>query len=109
MIEYMENCDGFIGSTTNYEQSTIVIAGAPMDLTVSYRPGTRRGPQSIRQASHGLEEYSVDLDRDLASYNYYDAGDVLLPFGAVQENLCRISAVTAEILEGDKTPFVLGG
>lgn len=109
MIEYMENCDGFIGSTTNYEQSTIVIAGAPMDLTVSYRPGTRRGPQSIRQASHGLEEYSVDLDRDLASYNYYDAGDVLLPFGAVQENLRRISAVTAEILEGDKTPFVLGG
>lgn len=109
MIEYTERCPGFIGSAENYEQSEIVIIGAPMDLTVSYRPGTRQGPHAIRQASHGLEEYSVDLDRDLAHYSYYDAGDVLLPFGAVKENLRRISAVTATILSGGKTPFVLGG
>ncbi|MDD4768024.1 MAG: agmatinase [Desulfotomaculaceae bacterium] len=109
MIEYTERRPGFIGSAENYEQAEIVIIGAPMDLTVSYRPGTRQGPHAIRQASHGLEEYSVDLDRDLAHYNYYDAGDVLLPFGAVKENLRRISAATANILAGGKTPFVLGG
>ncbi len=109
MIEYMERCPGFIGSSENYEQSEIVIFGAPMDLTVSYRPGTRQGPHAIRQASHALEEYSIDLDRDLAHYSYYDAGDALLPFGAVKENLRRISAVTARILAGGKKPFVLGG
>jgi agmatinase len=109
MIEYTERCPGFIGSTENYEQAEMVIVGAPMDLTVSYRPGTRQGPHQIRQASHGLEEYSVDLDRELTHYSYYDAGDVVLPFGAVKENLRRISLVTADILSGGKTPFVLGG
>jgi agmatinase len=109
MIEYTQRCPGFIGSTEDYEQAELVIVGAPMDLTVSYRPGTRQGPHAIRQASHGLEEYSVDLDRELASYSYYDAGDVVLPFGAVKENLRRISLVTAGILAGGKKPVILGG
>lgn len=109
MIEYTQRCPDFFGSTEDYSQAGIVIMGAPMDLTVSYRPGTRQGPHAIRQASHGLEEYSVDLDRELAHYSYYDAGDVVLPFGAVKENLRRISLVTANILAAGKTPLVLGG
>lgn len=110
MLEFTERCPGcFIGSREKYEQAEIVIIGAPMDFTVSFRPGTRQGPQQIRQVSHGLEEYSVDLDLDLADYNYYDAGDIILPFGAVQESLRRISLMTAEILAGGKFPLVLGG
>lgn len=110
MLEFTERCPGcFIGSTENYDHAGIVIIGAPMDFTVSFRPGTRQGPQRIRQVSHGLEEYSVDLDQDLADYSYYDAGDAILPFGAVQESLRRIGLVTAEILAGGKFPLVLGG
>ena len=110
MLEFTERCPGcFIGSTEKYNQAGIVIIGAPMDFTVSFRPGTRQGPQRIRQVSHGLEEYSVDLDLDLADCSYYDAGDVILPFGAVQESLRRIGLVTAEILAGGKFPLVLGG
>ncbi len=110
MLEFTERCPGcFIGSTEKYNQAGIVIIGAPMDFTVSFRPGTRQGPQRIRQVSHGLEEYSVDLDLDLADRSYYDAGDVILPFGAVQESLRRIGLVTAEILAGGKFPLVLGG
>lgn len=109
MLDLVEGYSGFIGSIDNYEQAEIVLIGAPMDLTVSFRPGTRQGPQQVRQVSHGLEEYSVDLDRDLADYSYYDAGDVVLPFGSIQESLRRIGHVTAEILAGGKFPLVLGG
>lgn len=109
MLDLVEKQTGFMGCAENYAESGLVLVGAPMDLTVSFRPGTRFGPQQIRQVSYGLEEYSVYLDRELGDYKFYDAGDISLPFGSVQECLRRISLVTAEILTGGKFPLVLGG
>ncbi len=109
MLKYMERCSGYLGSADSYEQAEIVIVGAPMDITVSFRPGARHGPQQVRLASHGLEEYSAVQDRDLADYSYYDAGDVILPFGSVQESLNRIGIVAAGILADGKFPLFLGG
>jgi agmatinase len=80
-----------------------------MEVTVSFRPGTRKGPEQIRLVSPGLEEYSLDLNRDLADCCYYDAGDVVLPPGTLQESLRRIGAVTAKVLSSSKFPLVIGG
>lgn len=109
MFDLLDNNSGFMGASQDYDRSHIVLVGAPMDFTVSFRPGTRQGPQSIRQVSIGLEEYSVMLDRDLADYTYFDAGDVSLPFGHVAESLQRIGQVVGHILEDDKFPLVMGG
>jgi len=109
LLDLVEKYTGFIGCTDNYEQAGLVLIGAPMDLTVSFRPGTRFGPQQIRRVSHGLEEYSVYLDKDLSDYRFYDAGDISLPHGNIQESLYRISKVIAEILRDGKYPLVLGG
>ncbi|ABO49035.1 agmatinase [Desulforamulus reducens MI-1] len=109
MFDLLDRCSGFMGSSQDYSNSSVVLVGAPMDFTVSFRPGTRQGPQSIRQVSIGLEEYSVMLDRDLADYAYYDAGDVAIPFGHVLESLERISKVVGNIVQDDKFPLVLGG
>jgi agmatinase len=100
---------GFIGSSENFEEADMVIVGAPMDCTVSGRPGTRQGPCQIRQASHMLEEYSAALGRELADYHYYDAGDIVLPLGTVQESLHLIGLAAAEIFSRGKMPLVLGG
>lgn len=109
MLDLVERHTGFMGSIDHYEEAEIVLFGAPMDLTVSFRPGTRQGPQQVRLVSHGLEEYSVDQDRDLVNYRYYDAGDLILPFGTIQESLRRIGHVTGEILSDGKFPIILGG
>ncbi|OPX85323.1 MAG: Agmatinase [Pelotomaculum sp. PtaB.Bin104] len=109
MFDLFEKQTGFMGCAESYEESRLVLVGAPMDLTVSFRPGTRFGPQQIRRVSYGLEEYSFDLDRDLADCNFYDAGDVSLPFGSVQESLRRIGLVTAKLLVMGKFPITLGG
>lgn len=109
MLDLVERSTGFIGSAGEYERAGIVLVGAPMDITVSFRPGARQGPQQVRQVSQGLEEYSVDLDRDLSDYYYYDAGDVILPFGTVEESLRRIGLVAGEILGCGKFPLFLGG
>lgn len=109
MDELLERCGGFMGAIADYHLSHQVLLGAPMDFTVSYRPGTRSGPRRIREVSAGLEEYSPYQRKDLKDFSYYDAGDVLLPFGNVPESLLRMEKVIGRMLEDDKFLLTLGG
>lgn len=105
----LERFNGFMGATDDYDGSDIVLAGIPMDFTVSFRPGTRMGPQQIRLVSYGLEEYSVYLDKDLSSKVFCDMGDISLPFGNVPHSLEIIEQVTRQFLTDGKFPIMLGG
>ncbi len=99
----------FIKSHPNYDESEVVIYGMPMDWTVSYRPGSRFGPTRIREVSIGLEEYSPYLDRELEEINYYDAGDIPLPFGNAQKSLDLIESFIDKLLADGKFPLGMGG
>ncbi|MDP4084215.1 MAG: agmatinase [Bacillota bacterium] len=99
----------FIKSHPNFEESTAVLYGMPMDWTVSFRPGSRFGPTRIREVSVGLEEYSPYLDRELEDVKYFDAGDIPLPFGNAQKSLDLIEEFVDKILAAGKFPFGLGG
>ncbi len=99
----------FMGAEAPYEDANVVILGIPMDYTVSFRPGTRMGPMSIRNVSIGIEEYSVYLDRNLSDYAYCDLGDLSLPFGNVGKSLELIEEASRHILADDKFPIYMGG
>ncbi len=99
----------FILSSDNYEKSKAVIYGMPMDYTVSFRPGSRFGPRKIREVSIGLEEYSTYLDKSLEEITYFDAGDLLLPFGNAAKSLDVIHEYVTGLLKDDKFPLGIGG
>jgi agmatinase len=99
----------FMLSSDNYESSRAVIYGMPMDFTVSFRPGSRFGPARIREVSIGLEEYSPYLDKSLDEMTYFDAGDLLLPFGNAARSLEIIGDYVRGLLKDDKFPLGLGG
>ena len=100
----------FIGADSTFEDSRIVIFGAPYDSTTSFRPGTRFGPAAVRSESFGIETYSPYQDRDLETdVAVHDAGDLELPFGAPDRALAKIEAKADEILSAGKIPFLLGG
>lgn len=99
----------FICSSDDYDASTAVIYGMPMDWTVSFRPGSRFGPAKIREVSIGLEEYSPYLDRSLDEITYFDAGDLLLPFGNASRSLEQIAEYVRGLLADGKFPLGLGG
>jgi agmatinase len=99
----------FILSSENYEASRAVIYGMPMDFTVSFRPGSRFGPPRIREVSVGLEEYSPYLDKSLEDITYFDAGDLLLPFGNAARSLDMIGDFVRQLLKDGKFPIGLGG
>ncbi len=58
------NIHTFIGCDHEYEDSNIVIFGAPFDGTTSYRPGTRFASAAIRSESYGIDTYSPYLFQD---------------------------------------------
>lgn len=109
MRDLLERRGTFMGAGEDYGKAKAVILGAPMDFTVSFRPGARLGPGRVRDVSVGLEEYSPCLNRDLADYVYYDAGDVIMPMGHPGESLRRLGAVVNKLLADGKFPMVLGG
>jgi agmatinase len=99
----------FLLSSDDYKAAQAVIYGMPMDYTVSFRPGSRFGPARIRESSVGLEEYSPYLDRHLEEIRYFDAGDLLLPFGNAARSLEVIGDYVRGLLVDGKVPIGLGG
>ncbi len=99
----------FIMSRPTFEDADVILYGMPMDWTVSFRPGSRFGPNRIREASLGLEEYSPYMDKHLEEVNYFDAGDIPLPFGNPQRSLDMIQDYVKKILDLGKFPLGMGG
>lgn len=98
-----------IGCDSEYEDSKIVLFGAPFDSTTSFRPGTRFAASAIRSESFGIETYSPYQDKDMLDYAFFDAGDIELPFGNPEPALDLISQRTETILKDGKLPFMIGG
>lgn len=109
MWELLSRTSPFIGSTDNFESARAVVAGAPMDWTTSFRPGTRFGPRSVREVSLVLELYSPYAGKSLNGVTFADIGDVNLPFGNVAGALDRLAQVARSVLERGKFPLFLGG
>jgi agmatinase len=99
----------FLAADSPYAEGVAVIIGCPLDTTATFRPGTRFGPQAIRDASWGLETYSPALDRDLEDLKIYDAGDLMLPYGNLDVALEAIQGYVAAIMRDGKFPILLGG
>lgn len=99
----------FLGCDSEYEESDIVVFGAPFDGTTTFRPGARFAPELMRIESYGLETYSPYLEKDLETYKIFDMGDLELPFGNVSRVLEKIETNVKKILEDDKIPCMIGG
>jgi len=99
----------FQSSNSEYQESKVVLFGAMLDTTTSYRPGTRFAGNAIRVESIGIEWYSPYMDMDLKDYNTSDIGDIELPMGDVRTSLNLIQKTVREIITDHKIPMMIGG
>ena len=104
-----KNVETFIGCDSEYEESGIVLFGAPFDSTTSFRPGARFGSNAIRHESFGIETYSPYQDKDLLDRKVFDCGDLELCFGSAEAALADIEEQTRTILNDGKLPIMIGG
>lgn len=101
--------ESFIGCCDDYQNSQLVICGAPFDSTTSYRPGARFGSSAIRHESYGIELYSPYQDKEISDFFIFDAGDIELPFGSCERTLDILQDAADVILSDGKIPLMLGG
>lgn len=99
----------FIGCESEYEESRIVIFGAPFDSTTSFRPGARFASSAVRSESYGIETYSPYQDRDLSEICVFDGGDLELAYGNPQKALNAIEEYVWKVVADNKIPFMIGG
>ncbi|MBQ4190445.1 MAG: agmatinase [Clostridiales bacterium] len=104
-----KNVETFIGCDSDYEESKIVLFGAPFDSTTSFRPGARFGSSAIRHESFGIETYSPYQDKDLTDLKVFDYGDLELCFGSPENALKDIEEQARKIVNDGKLPIMLGG
>jgi agmatinase len=54
------NNGNLLGLPFDYDAARTIVFGIPWEVTVSYRPGTAEGPQSVLNASRQLDLYDFD-------------------------------------------------
>ncbi len=99
IVEFMKTYS-FISSKP---EGDVKIVGIPLDITQTFRSGTREAPDEIRRCSDSIEDYSPVLDKDLRDKEFTDLGNIILPMSL--QALEYIFNATKEI----KHPICLGG
>lgn len=95
---------------SNYNNSQIVIVSAPLEKTVSYGKGTRKGPEEILKASHYVEFYDEEQSRELC----FEKGICTLePLNlqklSIEKSLDKIYKEVAKHIDASKFVVTLGG
>lgn len=98
----------FVDSTTSRKDARYIIMGAPLDLTASYRSGTRFAPEAIRQSSQYMETFSQRTGLDLEDVTLADIGNIDIT-DDVEASLRKISEAIGLVHGYGKIPVLLGG
>lgn len=86
----------------------LTVFGVPYDGTTSYRPGTRFGPDAIREAFLNVEAYSRELDVDVERLPLRDLGN-LARESSPSAMVDSVSKVAGELFEKGERFCMLGG
>ncbi|MEM0355965.1 MAG: agmatinase [Desulfurococcaceae archaeon] len=79
------------------ESSNMVVIGVPLDLSATYKPGTKLAPERIRIAACNLELYSTITGKCLENICFNDVGDIVIPPGDLFGSLEMIKYVVENV------------
>ena len=109
-MKYLSNKKGFLGTDnkSNNKENVVVIPFG-LEKTVSYGGGTSKGPKEIIKASHQVELFDEDLNKE--PYKHIGI-KTLKPF-PIKKNIIdalkQIENINKLLLDKKKFPLVLGG
>lgn len=100
---------GIPEEASRYETSPVVIVPIPLEKTTSYLKGTAQGPRAIIQASHQVEFFDAELQRESWKPGIHTLS--LMNFDAMnsEEALKQIEKVFGKCLDDKKFPIGIGG
>ncbi len=109
-MKYLPNKKAFLGidNKINIKEKVVVVPFG-LEKTVSYGSGTNKGPREIIKASHQVELFDEDLNKE----PYKNIGiKTLKPF-PIKKNIIdalkQIENINKLLIEREKFPLILGG
>ncbi len=109
-MKYLSNKKGFLGvdNKSNIKENVVIIPFG-LEKTVSYGGGTSKGPKEIIKASHQVELFDEDLNKE----PYKKIGiKTLKPFPIkkkITDALGQLENINKLLLKKNKFPLILGG
>ncbi|KYH26360.1 agmatinase [Halalkalicoccus paucihalophilus] len=98
----------FPGASAPRSEANYVVVGAPLDVSTSFQPGTRFGPDRIRKFAETFDDYDGRTDRRFSDLSVHDYGDVHA-WNDVPEYVKHLSGVLRDVVWDDAVPLLLGG
>ena len=102
------NRNPMITSSDKKTEPAAIVFGVPFDSTHSYKPGTRFGPDAIRDAFNNIEIFHPQFQIDLETVNIEDLGNTKHTVVA-EEMLDMVKKITTELQQKNKQIIILGG
>lgn len=102
------NRNPMITSSDEKTEPVAIVFGVPFDSTHSYKPGTRFGPDAIRDAFNNIEIFHPQFQVDLETVNIEDLGNTKHTVVA-EEMLEMVKKITTELIQKNKQLIILGG
>ena len=91
------------------EDSSVVVVPVPYDSTTTFKAGARHGPRAAITASKQLEEWDIELQRDVSAVGIYTTQEIEPHTGGPEAMIERVRRVAAHFIAQDKLVALLGG
>jgi agmatinase len=109
-MEYLSQKKGFLGLDANLNTDPkVVVVPFGLEKTVSYGGGTKNGPKEIIKASHQVELFDEELNKE----PYKEIGiKTIKPFSIktkIEKALDQLSNINEKIIAKNMFPLVFGG
>ena len=109
-MEYLSQKKGFLGFDANQNLSPkVIVVPFGLEKTVSYGGGTKNGPKEIIKASHQVELFDEELNKE----PYKEIGiKTIKPFKIkkkINQALNQLASINEKIISSNKFPLVFGG
>ena len=109
-MDYLKQKKGFLG----YEEETknenkVVVVPFGLEKSVSYGGGTKNAPKEIIKASHQVELFDEELNKE--PYKYIGI-KTLKPFPIkknLEEAINQLALINQKIISKNKFPLIFGG
>jgi agmatinase len=109
-MKYLSQKNGFLGYDANQNiEPKVIVVPFGLEKTVSYGSGTKNGPKEIIKASHQVELFDEELNKE----PYKEIGiKTIKPFvikKKIEDALDQLAAINKVILSKNKFPLIFGG
>ena len=96
-------------ASVTLDDANVVIVPVPYDSTTSFKTGARHGPRAAITASKQLEEWDIELGRDISTVGIYTTQEIEPHTGGPEAMIERVRRVAGHFMAQDKLVALLGG